>query len=179
MGGIVDDLRGANAIVTGASRGIGVHIARALARERVNVSLAARSETELEAVRAEIESLGVKAIATRCDVSKPDDRALLLSRTEAELGPVDILVNAAGIAAGGVLDDPAYVEAWHAALAVNLTGTLHMVRACLDDLVSRGEGRIVHVGGRVATADGSVIDGEGRLVATATATCMVFRGGAR
>lgn len=48
-----------------------------------------------------------------------------------------------------------------------------------DGGLLRGEGRIVHVGGRVATAEGSVVDGEGRLVATATATCMVFRGGAR
>jgi uncharacterized protein (TIGR00369 family) len=48
-----------------------------------------------------------------------------------------------------------------------------------DGRLLRGEGRIVHVGGRVATAEGSVIDGEERLVATATATCMVFRGATR
>ncbi len=59
------DMRGTTAVVTGASRGIGVHIARALVREGVNLSLAARSEEELEVVRKEMASLGVKAIATR------------------------------------------------------------------------------------------------------------------
>ena len=91
------DLRGTTAIVTGASRGIGVYIAKALAEEGVNLSLAARSEPELEAVRAEIEALGVQAIAVVCDVAKAEDRNRLIERTEAELGPIDILVNNAGI----------------------------------------------------------------------------------
>ena len=58
------DLRGTTAVLTGASRGIGVHIARALAEQGVNLSLAARSQAELEAVRDEMSALGVKAIAT-------------------------------------------------------------------------------------------------------------------
>ncbi|HSM67679.1 MAG TPA: SDR family NAD(P)-dependent oxidoreductase, partial [Ilumatobacteraceae bacterium] len=91
------DLRGATAIVTGASRGIGVYIARALAEEGANLSLAARSEAELEQVRTEMEALGVRAIATVCDVVSADDRARLIERTESELGPIDILVNNAGI----------------------------------------------------------------------------------
>ena len=91
------DMRGTTAVVTGASRGIGVHIARALVREGVNLSLAARSEEELEVVRKEMASLGVKAIATRCDVTNAEDRATLIDRTQAELGPIDILINNAGI----------------------------------------------------------------------------------
>ena len=61
------DLRNANAIVTGASRGLGAHIARALASSGVNVAVAARSAQQLEAVRAELVSLGVKAIGIRAD----------------------------------------------------------------------------------------------------------------
>ena len=66
----MENLRGATAIVTGASRGIGVYIARALAREGVNLALAARSVDELEQVRAEMEGLGVRAIAIQCDVAQ-------------------------------------------------------------------------------------------------------------
>ena len=69
------DLRGSTAVVTGASRGIGVHIARALAEQGANVSLAARSEGDLEVVCKEMAALGVKALATKCDVSDPADRA--------------------------------------------------------------------------------------------------------
>ena len=72
----MDNLRGANAIVTGASRGIGVYIARALAREGVNLALAARSLEDLEHVRAEMEGLGVRAIAIQCDAPRrPTERS--------------------------------------------------------------------------------------------------------
>ncbi|MGP0030477.1 MAG: SDR family NAD(P)-dependent oxidoreductase [Acidimicrobiales bacterium] len=61
------------------------------------------------------------------------------------LGPIDVLVNAAGVAAGGSPGDAGYVEVWQRTLAVNLTGAMLMVRACLDDLVRSGHGRIVNV----------------------------------
>jgi 3-oxoacyl-[acyl-carrier protein] reductase len=61
------------------------------------------------------------------------------------LGPIDILVNAAGVAAGGEIDTQGYVDDWHRALDVNLTAMLHTVRACLPDLTRRGQGRIVNV----------------------------------
>lgn len=91
------DLRGRTAIVTGASRGIGVYIAKALAERGVNLSLAARSIDELEVVRNQMEALGVRALATECDVTDGSARHRLVERTESELGPVDILVNNAGI----------------------------------------------------------------------------------
>jgi 3-oxoacyl-[acyl-carrier protein] reductase len=61
------------------------------------------------------------------------------------LGPVDILVNAAGIAAPADIADPRYTDVWDAALAVNLRGTLHTVRACLSDLLASEAGRIVNI----------------------------------
>ena len=90
------DLQNANAIVTGASRGLGVHIARALASSGVNVAVAARSAQQLEAVRAELVSLGVKAVAIRADATVAAERQELVDRAAAELGPIDILVNNAG-----------------------------------------------------------------------------------
>ena len=73
------NLRNANAIVTGASRGLGAHIARALARSGVNVAVAARSAQLLESVRAELVSLGVKAVAIRADVPDEFWKALLVA----------------------------------------------------------------------------------------------------
>ena len=62
-----------------------------------------------------------------------------------ELGPIDILVNAAGMAAGGPLDGDDFVETWQQTLAVNLTGAMLMVRECLADLKASEAGRIVNI----------------------------------
>jgi 3-oxoacyl-[acyl-carrier protein] reductase len=74
------ELRGANAIVTGASRGIGVYIARALAAEGVNLALTARSGAELDVVRGEMVGAGVNAAAIVCDIADPAGRAALVER---------------------------------------------------------------------------------------------------
>ena len=138
------DMRGTTALVTGASRGIGVHIARALVKEGANLSLAARSEAELEVVRKEMASLGVKAIATRCDVTNAEDRATLIERTQAELGPIDILINNAGIET---------VSRFHEAdeddlvrtLDVNLVAAMLLTRAVLPGMLERERGHIVNI----------------------------------
>ena len=153
----MDDLRGTTAIVTGASRGIGVHIARALAEEGVNLSLAARSQAELDRVRVEMEGLGVRAIATVCDVASPDDRAALLARTEAELGPVDILVNNAGIERirrFEAASDSDFTET----LAINLEAPILLTRAVVPGMLARGRGHVVNIAsgaGKVGVAYGT------------------------
>jgi 3-oxoacyl-[acyl-carrier protein] reductase len=70
------------------------------------------------------------------------------------LGPIDIVVNAAGIAAGGPIDATDYVKTWHETLDVNLTGAMLVVRACLDDLIASDAGRIVNVASTEALAAG-------------------------
>jgi short-subunit dehydrogenase len=140
----MDNLRGGTAIVTGASRGIGVYIARALAAEGMNIALAARSAAELDLVRAEIEALGVRAIAVPCDVAKADDRVELVRRTEAELGPIDVLVNNAGIER---------VARFHEAmesdivdtLAVNLEAPMLLTRAVVPGMLARKRGHVVNI----------------------------------
>jgi len=145
------DLRGTTAIVTGASRGIGVFIAKALAEEGANLSLTARSADELEKVRIEIESMGVTAIATVGDIAVAEDRARLLARTEAELGPVDILVNNAGID---------IVRHFHEApesdfvdtLRINLEAPMLLTRAVVPGMLERDRGHVVNIssgGGKV------------------------------
>jgi short-subunit dehydrogenase len=151
------DLRGTTAIVTGASRGIGVHIARALADEGVDLSLAARSETELEQVRLEMEGLGVRAIATVCDVSSADDRARLLARTEAELGPIDILINNAGIERIRRFEDAAESD-FTETLAINLEAPILLTHAVVPGMLQRGRGHVVNIAsgaGKVGVAYGT------------------------
>src|SRR5688572_21680287 len=90
-------LAGANAIVTGASRGIGRYIARHLARRGVNLALAARSADDLNDVVKEMSNLGVTAVAVPTDVSRYEDLEALVGKTQAELGGIDLVVNNAGI----------------------------------------------------------------------------------
>jgi short-subunit dehydrogenase len=138
------DIRGATAIVTGASRGIGVYIARALAREGVHLSLAARSADELDAVRVEMEALGVRAIATTCDVADPGDRARLVTRTTEELGDIDILVNNAGIERINRFEtapESDFIET----LAINLEAPILLTRAVVPGMLERGRGHVVNI----------------------------------
>jgi short-subunit dehydrogenase len=141
---MMDELRGATAVVTGASRGIGVHIARALAKEGVNLSLAARSEAELEAVRTEMSALGVKVIATRCDVANADDRAGLIERTQAELGPIDILVNNAGIETAAHFETSDEAEIVRT-IEVNLVSAMLLTRAVVPSMLERKRGHVVNI----------------------------------
>jgi short-subunit dehydrogenase len=140
----VEIVRGMNAIVTGASRGIGVYIARALAREGVNLSLAARSMTELEQVRTEMERLGIRAIATECDVSDAASRLALIERTEAELGAIDILVNNAGIEKTTRFETADENDLLQT-LEINLTAPLMFMRAIVPGMLQRGRGHVVNI----------------------------------
>ena len=108
----MDNLRGRVAIVTGASRGIGVYIARALAAEGMQLVLSARTPEPIEALAAELSTNGTRVIAIRADVAKAEDRSMLLQRTAAELGPIDVLVNNAALEANEsfVAFSPALIE---------------------------------------------------------------------
>jgi short-subunit dehydrogenase len=138
------DLRGANAIVTGASRGLGVGIARELAGEGVNLALAARSADQLDRVRANLVGLGVKVAAIPADVTVASQRAELLERAAGELGPVDILVNNAGVEMTAAYPDmaPSQIEE---TIAINLTAAMLLTRAVLPGMLVRGKGHVVNI----------------------------------
>jgi short-subunit dehydrogenase len=138
------DLRGSTAVVTGTSRGIGVHIARALAMEGVNLSLAARSEAELEVVCKEMSALGVKVIATKCDVTNADDRARLLERTATEIGPIDILVNNAGIETAARFETSTPDDLVQT-IEVNLVAAMLLTRSVLPGMLERKRGHVVNI----------------------------------
>lgn len=137
-------LRGKGAVVTGAGRGIGAAVARALAREGARVVLAARGEGEVEDVAAALRKEGAEAWALRCDVADEESVRALGRDARARLGAVDILVNNAGQSASAPLRKIT-LEDWNRMLAVNATGTFLCTRELLPDMVARAWGRVVNV----------------------------------
>jgi NAD(P)-dependent dehydrogenase (short-subunit alcohol dehydrogenase family) len=134
-------LDGRVALVTGASRGIGRAIARALAREGAAVGLAARSTDELRALAGE---LGPRALAVPCDVRRAEDAAAAVRAVAQRFGALHVLVNNAGIACSGRLEEVT-PEAWDEAFAVNLRGAFLMTRAAVPELRRAGGGDVVNV----------------------------------
>lgn len=139
------DLRGKSAVVTGGSRGIGRACCEVLARAGARVAVNCRVETPwAEWVAQQICGAGGEAFALAADVSRPDEAEMLVDETASRFGGLDIVVNNAGIWKGSAIDEMSDGE-WCEMLAVNLTGTFHVVRAAVPHLKARGGGRIVNV----------------------------------
>ncbi len=131
------------AVVTGGASGIGLGIAKFLARDGHRVALLDRANAEVAA--KEIANGGGSAIGVECDVS---DRAAVraaFDRVRTELGPVEILVTSAGVEAFEPTGDIS-AESWDRVIAVNLTGTFACVQAALPDMIAANWGRIVTIG---------------------------------
>ncbi|MEM9010468.1 MAG: SDR family oxidoreductase [Pseudomonadota bacterium] len=138
-------LDGRVALVTGASRGIGAETARALAAAGAAVVLAARSTGEIAAVAEEIRSNGGRAEAVACDVAKFSDVQGAVSHGEAVFGPIDILINNAGIIEPISLLAESAPEAWGQVIDVNTKGVYYGMRAVLPGMVARRGGTIITV----------------------------------
>jgi len=138
------NLKGKNAIITGAGRGIGRAIAIALASEGVNVGLLARSEEHLQEVVKEAEAQGVKAVFATADVSSNDEVTKAIHSLTSELGTVDILINNAGIAKFGKFMD-LEVEEWEKIIQVNLMGVYYVTRAVLPGMIEQQSGDIINI----------------------------------
>lgn len=131
------------AVVTGGASGIGRATAVALAANGARVAVADIEQPPLDETVAAIEAAGGTAIGVTCDVSEWASVAALRERAEAELGPVDIVMNNAGVAGGGpigAIDLPG----WEWTLGVNLWGVIHGVKAFLPGMLERGRGHIVN-----------------------------------
>ena len=137
------NLRGRNAIVTGGSYGIGPQLAKVLAQEGMNVALTARSGDKLNEVVKSLSGLGVKIIAIPADVTQEADRQTLIARAEAELGPIDLLVNNASVHFAGEFTERSPDEI-DQIIQTNLTASILLTRAVLPKMLERGTGHIVH-----------------------------------
>jgi NAD(P)-dependent dehydrogenase (short-subunit alcohol dehydrogenase family) len=122
-------LDGKVAIVTGASSGLGVAFAQALASAGADVALGARRVDRLEETKAMVEALGRRAITVATDVARPEDCQRLVDEAVAQLGRVDVLVNNAGIGTA-VPATRETVEQFRSVIDVNLNGCYWMAQAC-------------------------------------------------
>jgi 3-oxoacyl-[acyl-carrier protein] reductase len=134
-----------SALVTGASRGIGAAIARALARDGWPVGVGYRQDAEgAEAVVKEITDAGGRAVALQGDVSEPDTAEALFKTLEDEFGPVLVLVNNAGVRADGLspqIDD----DDWHRVIDTNLSAAFRLTRRALRPMIRARYGRVVNI----------------------------------
>jgi len=144
-------LNGKVAIVTGAGRGIGRAIAKALAGEGARVALAARTESDLAAVKAEIEREADEApvraqaaLVVPTDVSDEGQVRALVRKVREIFGRLDILVNNAGIAVGKPLLETT-TEEWDRSMAVNARGPFLMCRECIPLMRESGGGVIINI----------------------------------
>ncbi|MCL2874406.1 MAG: SDR family oxidoreductase [Defluviitaleaceae bacterium] len=139
------DLTGKVALVTGASSGLGVQFAKALAGQGANVAISARRVDKLEEVKKEVEALGVKCLAVQCDVSKTEDIVAMVEKTKKEFGRIDILVNNAGIAK--ILPAESQTdEEWLSTINVNLNAVYYAAREVGKVMIEQKYGRIINVG---------------------------------
>lgn len=138
-------LEGKAALVTGASRGIGRSIALLLAERGADIAVNYAGNTEAaEAVKAEIEALGRRAVLVRADVSEAAACETMIAETVEKLGGIDILVNNAGITRDGLLMRMKE-EDWDAVLTTNLKSVFNCTKAAVKYMMKARSGRIVNI----------------------------------
>ena len=139
-------MRGRVAVVTGASSGIGAAVARALTHEGADVALAARRRDALLELQAGLERQGggVRTLIVPTDVTDRRQVKSLVARTEEELGPVDILVNCAGVMYYTLMSN-LFEDDWERTVDVLCKGMLNCVGAVLTGMLERGQGHIVTI----------------------------------
>lgn len=135
-------LRGANVLLTGASRGIGAFIARALAARGANLALTARSIEAVERRATEVAQEGIEVVALAADLRDLAALDPLVSRAEAALGSIDVLVNNAAVARLAPFTEFDDVEL-RAMVDVNLLAPMILTRRLLPGMIERGHGHVV------------------------------------
>jgi 2-deoxy-D-gluconate 3-dehydrogenase len=139
------DLRGKVAIVTGGNGGIGLGMARGLARAGADMAIVGRNEAKSTAAVAELKRQGIRAIAVTADVTDKSAVADMVARTGSELGRIDILVNNAGI---NIRKPPhaLEIEEWDSVIRTNLTSAFLCSQAAYPVMKQAGGGKIINIG---------------------------------
>lgn len=137
------DLHGQNAIVTGASSGLGVQFAKALATQGANVALLARRSEKLANVKNELEALGVKAIAITTDVTEEESIISAVSQITSTWNQVHILVNNAGVSTLSPAEDMSEAD-WDKVINTNLKGVWMVAKHVAKHMIAHQYGRIIN-----------------------------------
>jgi 3-hydroxybutyrate dehydrogenase len=150
-------LKGKTALVTGSTSGIGLLIARAMAKQGANLVINGFGDKDaIEKERAGLEKeFGIKAIYHGADVTKPAEIADMVATAEKTFGSLDILVNNAGIQFVAKIEDFP-IEKWDAVIATNLSSAFNAIRVAIPGMKKRKWGRIINI----ASAHGLVASGE-------------------
>jgi short-subunit dehydrogenase len=146
------DITGANVLVTGGGRGLGLQVAREAARRGARLALCSRSEIELAAARAELEAQGTVVETRVCDVRDDASTRHAIDFFVERLGPIDVVLNIAGVIEVGPVDALRMTD-YEDAIQTNLLGPIRVVEAVRRSMCERRRGRIVNVtslGGKIA-----------------------------
>lgn len=138
------ELRGTVAVLTGASRGIGVHLAEAFAAKGVSLALAARSAEGLETTAKKLESYPVKVVCIPTDVTKFGDLENLVERATTDLGPIDILINNAGVEKYAPFQEYD-IDKITQIMQTNVISAQLLTRLVLPGMVERKRGHVVNI----------------------------------
>jgi 3-oxoacyl-[acyl-carrier protein] reductase len=153
---MTDDLKGRIALVTGGSRGIGASVCRAMAGAGAAVAINCREQIgHAEKLAGEISKQGGRAIVVAADVSQREAVANMVERVTAGLGPIDILINNAGIAITRGVDDLTEDD-FDRTILVNLKSAFLCTQAALPSMRARQWGRIVNISSGAARGGGSI-----------------------
>ncbi len=145
------DLSGRTAIVTGTSRGLGQHFARALANAGADLVLTSRRRETLAPFEQEIKSLGRKTISLELDVRNQQSITKMVDEAHAVFGHLDILVNNAGCNVRKPALDVTWDD-WNLILETNLRGSFFVAQAVARHMIPRGYGRIINIGSVTSVA---------------------------
>lgn len=137
-------LKGKTVLLTGASRGLGVYIARTLAKEKATVVSVSRSKLGLDQTCDEIKIVGGKGISIPFDITKVTEFSTLVHQINKFVGPVDILINNAAIIISRTFVDYS-LEEIQSVVTTNLLAPMELTRLLLPSMLERGTGHIVNI----------------------------------
>ena len=135
----MEDLAGKNAFITGGANGIGFAMAKALLNEGMNVVIADVDDKALLAASQALDGANAKVMAVQLDVTDREQYAAVADQVEAELGPIHVLCNNAGVYRGGSMDQVTY-EDWDWVMGVNVGGVVNGLQSFIKRMQVHGEG---------------------------------------